>query len=302
MTQVNTRANHSASVAQLTALSAQVDALQGQISTGKRVVSPADDPIAFTRTTALRRAEAANETGSRAIDAATRRLSTTDTALSGVSDIVLRTKELALQGANGTLSADDRASLKAEVTELAKRAASLAETRDDDGARVFGGAAADGPAYASDLVTGARVWQGGGHAPGPDIGGATIATGLTGPEAFGVDDASVFATLDALAKTLAEPDAIVRAAGFDSVLTNLDGLVSRLADSRATAGARLARLDSENQRIAAAKLDTETGLTQLEGLDLTEAIARLQRLSTVLQAAQGSFVRVNALSLWEQLR
>ena len=35
---------------------------------------------------------------------------------------------------------------------------------------------------------------------------------------------------------------------------------------------------------------------------MAAAIARLQRLSTVLQAAQASFVQVEKLSLWELLR
>jgi hypothetical protein len=35
---------------------------------------------------------------------------------------------------------------------------------------------------------------------------------------------------------------------------------------------------------------------------MPEAIARMQRLLTVLEAAQASFVRISSLSLWDQLR
>ncbi len=302
MTQVNTRAAHDASVSRLTALQAQLDSVQGQIATGKRVTVPADDPIAFSRAATLRRAEAAGAAQGRAVDAAARRLGATDTALSGITELVQRARELALQGANGTLSADDRATLATEVAELARQAASLADSRGDDGERLFGGASAGGPAYAADATTGAAVWQGGGSAPLLAFGTSTLATGLTGPEAFGDGPTGLFATLDGLAAALAEPDAVLRGAALDTAIGNLDGQVSGLADGRAMAGARLARLDAEGTRIDKAKFDIQVGLTTLEGLDMTEAIARLQRLSTVLQAAQASFVKVSALSLWDQLR
>ncbi len=146
------------------------------------------------------------------------------------------------------------------------------------------------------------VWQGSGAAPLLTFGGSTLATGITGPQAFGAAGADVFASLDGLVLALAEPDDGLRATALATSLDLIDGQVSRLADARANAGARMARLDAESDRIERNKVTAETGLTKLEGLDLTEAIARLQRLSTVLQAAQASFARVSTLSLWEQLR
>ena len=98
MIPINTRAAHESSVARMTSLSATIDALQGQIATGKRVTAPADDPVAFTRAAVLRRAEAAAAATQRGIDAASRRLNSTDIALEGVSNLVLRARELALQG------------------------------------------------------------------------------------------------------------------------------------------------------------------------------------------------------------
>lgn len=308
--QVNTRAAHEAGTARMMALSAQVDALQGQIAIGKRVSVPADDPVAFSRAALLRRAENASDATQRGIDAASRRLTATDAALGSVADIVVRAKELALQGNNATLSTDDRGSLAREVVELAAAAANIAESRGSDGERLFGGAAANGPAYAPDAA-GVVRWQGAGRAPGVQVGATVVASGIEGPAAFGTtvaatgtDPASndVFATLTALGAALAEPDSALRQTALDAALTDLDGHVSRLADARATAGARLERLDSEGQRIASGKLATESDLSKLESLDMTEAIARLQRMLTVLQASQASFVKTSSLSLWDQLR
>ena len=209
MTQVNTRAAHTASVSRMSSLSAEIDKLQGQIAVGKRILKADDDPVAFTRAAVLRRAEVASDATRRAIDGAARRLTATDNALEGISNIVLRARELALQGSNGTLNADDRALLATEVSELAEQFAGLADARGSDGERLFGGAAA-GPAYGLD-ANGIMVWQGAGKAPAVDVGGARIIGGIEGPDAFGTTDPvtgsrDLFATLTALGAALAEPE------------------------------------------------------------------------------------------------
>ena len=306
MTQVNTRAAHVASVQRMSELSAQVDALQGQIPTTKRVSLPGDDPIAYTRAAVLRRADIASAATQRGIDAASRRLTVTDTALESITNLVQRARELALLGSTGTMSPQDRANLATEVTEIQKRFAGLADSRGSDGERLFGGAAADRPAYAVD-TNGIMTWQGAGTAPSLDVGGAALATGIEGPNAFGRNDAAtgaedLFATFASLAKALVTTDPAVRLPALEAALNQIDGHVTRLADSRATVGARLARLDMEGVRIDKTTLATRGDLSKLEDLDMAEAIARMQRLITVLEATQGAFVKVSNISLWDLLR
>lgn len=310
MTEVNTRAAHAGAVARMSSLSASIDLLQGQIATGKRIAAPADDPVAFTHAAVLRRSEIAAAATRRGIDAASSRLNATDIALEGVTNLVQRARELALQGSTGTLSAGDRGILAGEVGEIISQFGALAESRGSDGERLFGGAAADRPAYAVG-ADGVMAWQGAGHAPGVDVGGAGIASGIEGPDAFGTTNAAtntatasmdLFAVLTSLAAALRQPDAALRQTAMAANLDQLDGHVTRLATARALVGARGARLDTESQRLDKASLGNQGDLSKLENLDMAEAIARLQRLMTVLQATQGSFVKITNLSLWDQLR
>ena len=306
VTQVNTRAAHAAAVARMTRLSVGIDTLQGQIATGKRVIAPADDPVSFTRAAVLRRADVAATATQRGIDAASRRLTATDIALEGITDLVQRARELALQGSTGTLNAEDRGILASEVSEILTQFSGLADSRGSDGERLFGGAAADRPAYAPD-GNGVMVWQGAGRAPGVNVGGALVASGIEGPDAFGTTDpatgrADLFATFASLAGALQNPDNVLRQTEMATSLTQLDGHVTRLATARAQVGARGARLDGEADRIAKAGLATKSDLSKLENLDMAEAISRMQRLITVLQATQGSFIATTNLSLWDQLR
>ena len=292
MTAVNTSARHAARVDGLTRLQAEVDRVQQQVATTKKLSQPADDPVGFARATGLKRADSGAEVLKRAMDAGARRLTATDTALESIGNIVQRARELALQGNNATLGEGDRRILAAEVAELAER--------------LFGGARAEVPAYAADAA-GVVRWQGQGQAPKLAIGDALLPTGVEGPDAFGVTDAAngaedLFATLTSLGTALTDADPPRRAATLANSITAIDGHVDRLAETRATVGARLARLDSEAYRLDRLTLAGKGDLSKLEDLDMVEGIARLQRLTTVLQAAQGSFVKVANLSLWDLLR
>ncbi len=306
MTQINTRAAHSAAVARMSDLSTRLDAVQSQIASGRRVTMPADDPVAFTRAAVLTRLQSAADASQRSIDAGNRRLSATDIALESVTNLVQRGRELALAGSNGTLSPENRAIIATEVRELAAAFAILADARSSDGDRLFGGAAGAGPAYAAD-VNGIIQWQGAGQAPAVRLGDTSVASGIEGPAAFGTTDPStgendLFASFSGLAKALVEPDEDLRRAGLDASIEGFDGHVTRLADSRAIVGARLARLQSEGEQLARTGVANAADLSRLQDTDLTEAIPRLQRLLLVLQAAQASFARTSSLSLWEALR
>ena len=308
---INTRAAHGGRVSRLAALSARVDSLQAQISTSKRVNTPADDPIAFARAATLRRAQSADTAAQRSLDAASARLRTTDITLGSITTLVQRATELALAGSNGTLSPEDRAILALEVSELAKSFAGLAETRSADGDALFGGAQSPGPAYAPD-ANGIMQWQGNGTPPPIMAAGSLIATGLTGPQAFGKTTApslakpngtaDLFASFAGLAEALTEPDPALRAEALAARLTEIQGHNGRLADAQAQVGARSARLEAEADRLAIQRLARSTDLSRLEDLDMVEAVANLQRLLTVLEAAQASFARTSTSSLWDELR
>ena len=306
MTQVNTRAAHQAATARMGDISRQLDSVQAQISRAKRIDSPADDPVAFARAAVLHREQAAVAATQRGIDAANRRLTATDTALASVGELVQRGRELALAGNTATLSASDRLTIATEVHELEEQLRTLADSRDSDGQRLFGGAISDRPAYGVD-ADGVTRWQGGGRAPALTIGNGSVASGSEGPDVFGVTDAiagtrDLFAAFTALRAALTEPDADLRSAAMAVGIGDFDTHVTRLANARGTLGSRLDRLDSESDRIAKAKLATEGDLSKLESLDMPEAIARLQRLITVMEAAQASFVKITSLSLWDHLR
>jgi len=316
---LSSRPGHDAGVRRLTSLSQQLAQAQAQIATGKKLLKPGDAPVAFARVATLKRADAVAEAQRGAMDAAQARLSASEVALAGIADMVMRARELALAAANETLGVRDRAAMAAEMRELLASARGLAETRGADGEALFAGAGTP-PAYADD-ADGLAAWAGLGRPPQVAIGARLLPAGITGPEAFGVTapldplappadpalpppprERNLFDSLDHLAATLDETRPEFFRAGIDEALAALVGHGDRLAGAQALIGTRAARLEAEDARLDTAQLALRTDISALEDTDLAEAVARLDRLGVVLEAAQASFARISRLSLWDQIR
>jgi flagellar hook-associated protein 3 FlgL len=310
MVAISSRTGHAAAAQNLSRLTEAVAAAQRQIASARRVDSPADDPVAFVRAAALAREAAAGEAQDRAMAAASQRLAATDVALGSITGIVQRVKELVLAGANATLTAADRTALATEARELHTAVLGLAESRGADGERLFAGVVASGRTYAPD-AEGQQAWQGAGTAPAVAADGSLVEGGLPGPLVFGTSmtaspetpgSRSLFDSIAGLVTALDEPDASRRAPLLDSVLTELDDHIDRLANAQAAVGARAARLEQAQERLDRQQLAIAKDRSRLEDLDMPQAIAEMQRLLTVLEAAQASFARISSLSVWDQLR
>ena len=131
-----------------------------QIATGKSLVRPSDD------TSKLRNIEML-ESQVRKLDSFDRnaaylqnRYGLEETVLSSASDILIRTKELAIQAANDTLSVADRDIIAVEISSLRDEIISIANTRDVEGNFIFGGGKTDIESFVKSNVTGKVNYQG----------------------------------------------------------------------------------------------------------------------------------------------
>ncbi len=112
---------------------------QLQLSTGRRVLAPSDDPASATRVLglngALGRVQQFMDNASRAQS----RLEAEEGALVGIANLLQRASELAVQGNNSTLSASDSEAVAAEVKQMLDHLLSQANTRDSGGEYIFAG-------------------------------------------------------------------------------------------------------------------------------------------------------------------
>ena len=75
--------------------------VQRDITTGKRIHRGSDDPTTAARAAALRQQSAVNATYAENVDRATDYLMNTDAALTKLNDVLVRVRNVALQGASG---------------------------------------------------------------------------------------------------------------------------------------------------------------------------------------------------------
>jgi len=113
--------------------------LQEQVSTGKRLQTPSDDPVAAAQVVKLERELAQYAKFEDNIDVTERRLQLEETILDSMYTATTRFKELGIYAGNSTLSAADRGTIATEVEELTEYMASLMNTQDSLGEYIFAG-------------------------------------------------------------------------------------------------------------------------------------------------------------------
>src|SRR6266700_4931320 len=108
-----------------------------EVSTGMRVVHPGDDPAVAAAMVrgqqTVDRLNAINQNASRATD----EVDAADASLQGLSNVLARARELAVQMGNDTYSAADRAGAATEIDGLVRQAVTLMN-RDVNGRYIFG--------------------------------------------------------------------------------------------------------------------------------------------------------------------
>ncbi len=112
---------------------------QQQLSTGKRILTPADDPIASATLVDINQSIAVYEQFNRNADQAEMRLGQEESVLKSVSNALHRARELAVQGNNDSYSADQRKDIAAEVRQILDEVLTLANTTDGNNNFLFSG-------------------------------------------------------------------------------------------------------------------------------------------------------------------
>lgn len=121
---------------------------QEQVSSGKRILRPSDDPIGTLRALTLKTRVDASERYAEAIDGGKRSLDSAAAALESAGGLVGEARALVLQAINGVANAGDRDLIAGQLREIHAQLLDLANTR-FAGRYLFAGTALDAPPFAS---------------------------------------------------------------------------------------------------------------------------------------------------------
>lgn len=112
---------------------------QQQISSGKRINKPSDDPAGAARVLDIKQQIATVEQYGRNADLAKTQLALEENALVGVENILQRVRELAIQANNDSLNVDNRQAIASEMRTRLDELLALANSRDANGDYLFAG-------------------------------------------------------------------------------------------------------------------------------------------------------------------
>jgi len=118
---------------------ANVYGLQEQIATGKRVDTPADDPIAAPQIIALKRQVALLDQYQSNADRATSRLNIEESVLDSIGDSLQSVRQLAVQAGDGALDFGSRQSIATELQQRVDELLGLVNTQGIDNEYLFSG-------------------------------------------------------------------------------------------------------------------------------------------------------------------
>ncbi|HEY8519049.1 MAG TPA: flagellar hook-associated protein FlgL [Gammaproteobacteria bacterium] len=136
---ISTSQIHTNGVIAIQRRQAELARTQQQLATGKRILTPADDPAGAVQGLKLHQRVGSVEQYERNAAYAVTRLELEEVALASLGNALQRARELALQAANEMLSDENRQSIARELREISNALLDAANARDASGEHLFGG-------------------------------------------------------------------------------------------------------------------------------------------------------------------
>lgn len=293
------------SVTQMNRQQSSVAELQLKIGEGKQLVRPSDNPdkaMVIQRLNSAIQTQTVFESTLNSVD---NRLQLEESSLNTANDIMLRLREIAVQGANGTLSVTDRSLLATEVSSLRDSLFSLANTQDANNNYIFAGSSSGSPAFIE--VAGSISYAGDSvrmtidisdhrelliNRPGDQVFGSVHRPGSSSTEV------GFFESIDNFIVALKTNDT----AALDQGLSDINGLTDITINALADLGSRQNVVDTQRDIVLDTKLRYQQLLASEEDLDYASAITELSAQMMSLEAAQASFAKISQLSLFNYIR
>jgi len=283
-------------VTTLSNLKSQMDQATEEVSSGKKVVVPSDDPSAYAQNLEVLAEQSQNTQYKSNLTSLQTLSGYYQNSLNTVSSVLTSAKQLAVQMASDTVDESSRTAAASQVNDMISQLVAVGNTKVGD-TYIFGGMKADTAPYAAD-----------GTFSGTSAVGqvavdssTTMAAGISGNTVFNGSvngqTVNIFTTLQQFATDLANNDT----GALQTDTTNIDNCVDLTANNLSYVGTYADNISS----LLTTNSNTDTTLTQtsssLTGVDMAQAVSDYTTLSTAYQAALYTMSKVESLSILNYL-
>lgn len=309
---ISTNTLYSSGHARIADLQTSLVKTQQQIATGRKILTPADDPVGASQVLNLEQVKAMNEQFATNRTNAGNAMREQEGALSSMNDLVQDMKTLLVQAGNGSLDDTQRGYLAAELDGQIDQLIGLANSRDGIGNYMFSGFQSDKPTYVK-TITGATFQGDGGRRTLQVDTSRSLTISTSAQQLFEAVDTGtasapgvkqdIFTTLRTLSDALKTPTttpaaqaalSAARTAAGNALTSTLD----RVLTARAAIGAQQKEIDALDAAGAAKDAYYAQAMSSLQDVDYTKAISDFSQQQITLEAAMKSFKSVSELSLF----
>lgn len=315
---------------------------QLQLSSGKRVNAPGDDPVAMTQINALKQTMSTIDQYAKNGEYAKSQLVLEETAISDSISSIQRARELAIKMSNDTYNEANRKQTAAEVGQIIEQLRNMMNYTNSEGEKLFAGSNVNEPeAFTVDVNNpDFFAYVGSQNSPNYDVqanyGSRFVQIGFddnnflapndlgdssrvritdNGERVFGVPGGQTQFVDGTGTPLVDQPDHNILNvmvqfqkhleagdAPPDEIILDMDASLENLSQVRAEIGGRQNRIESQYDGGEIFKLSLEERRMTLEDMDLVQGITDLTKQQNALQMAQQVFTRVQDMSLFNYLR
>lgn len=270
-----------------------------QLSTGKRVNTPSDDPAAAA-------ALVGNLTQSDQTDQFIKNtsnvegmLQTADSTMSSVVSVLNQAISLGVQGANGTMSLTDQQGVAQQVIGIQQQILQLANTS-YQGVYIFAGTASMKPPFVADNTQPSGVaYKGNSNTNTVEIGtGRSIQTNIPGDQMFQGAGGDVMGSLQNLVTALQSGNDTAIGTATSQLRTAFDYVTQQ----RVFYGNAVDQLNSNSTYLQSEKVNLASQQNDLVGVDMAKAATDLSNSQITHQAALAAAARVAQNTLLDYLK
>ena len=274
---------------------------QNQITSGKKVTKPSDNPVTVVRGMTFRSSLNDIDQYKRNADDGLAWLTTTDDALNEVTSVMQRVRELTVKGLNGTNDPNARDAIAKEINQLKEHLGEIANSQ-IAGKYIFAGTDIKNPPFTNDpAVAGSskEFRNTNNETLELQVGQTNIVQiNVPGTNVFNNDgNGGIFKVLSDIVTHFNSSDA-----GPSDHLEKLDSQIDNLLKERSELGARVNRMELSISRLEGLEVSTTGLLSNEEDVDISRAIIDLKSQENVQRAALSVGARIIQTSLVDFLR
>ena len=278
------------------------------MSSGHRISKPSDDPVGIENALRIKSSITMVNQWQNNVTEALSYMNTTDSVLGDLTSLLQRTRELAIQGSNGTNSTNERNTIAEEVKQIINQVKTLANTKVGN-KYIFAGTNTD-----TEPMPASGAWVGNQKPIAFDVGNnIQLDVMVNGADLF-INSGSAYSLLSnssppsALPATTGILDELYNqllsgnSATINATLDGLDQNINSVTALRADLGARINRVESIQSQLSSMTYNLTSNLSGIEDADMAKTITDFTNQQNVYQSALSVGAKIIQPSLIDFMR